>query len=702
VQDRPRSIVRRARRLAATVVALALLAGAALMFVYQRSANELRATWVEATAVSAQLIRTAGELRAWEAEVATRFDDVQAAAVSARDLDPIELASYRVVLDRRAGRTEEHLAELRRVAPPDLAPIADDMAATWQDARALVASFTGEPETLEAALGQVQEVALSLESLSGRTIALYEGRLQRGDEIRTRTMWTLIAVFMIVAGYVAVAVHRLASRISAGISELSEGTERLTANELEHRIEPPADRELAELAARFNLMAERLGQVQGRLADQARSDDLTGLPNRRALLATLEQHLALGEPQERAVVGLIDLDGFKEINDSFGHPVGDEVLIVVARRLRDSVGDRDVVARLGGDEFGLVLHGGDEQVDDRLRRVLAEVAAPIRLAGGAEVAVEVSAGLVRLTPETDAHELLRNADVAMYRVKDSDSRRCWFEPHMQAEVLERTRMQRALARAVEDDQFLLHFQPIVDTATARVCSVECLVRWEHPELGVIAPDRFVPLAEATGLIQPLGDLILVKALESLQHLDADGTCDRAISINLSPRQLTNPQFVQRVRSALESTGVAPERVVLEVTESVWLEDIEHAVVMLEELRELGVRLSLDDFGTGYSSLSYLGRLPAQVVKLDRALVQPVLTDARAAALVAAVVQFSEVAGLTVVAEGVETRDHQRALATLGCDVHQGYLYARPVPLEALPATIARVERIERGLLASSR
>jgi diguanylate cyclase (GGDEF)-like protein len=702
VQDRPRSIVRRARRLAATVVVLALLAGAALMVVYERSARDLRSMWVEATEVSTELILASGELRAWGGEVSARFEGLQTSGRSSDELTDLELAAHRVVLDRRARRFDEHLAALQRVAPPDLAPVLQQAADTWSEARREIASFAGEPGALLAVLENVQEISKSFESMSGQTISIYEDRLQRLDEIRSRTMWTLIAVFMVVAGYVAVAVYRLASRMSAGIFGLSEGTERLTANELGHRIEPPQDREFAELAGRFNLMAERLGQVQGRLADQARSDDLTGLPNRRALLATLERHVAAGPDVAPAVVGLLDLDGFKEINDSFGHPVGDAVLIEVAGRLRGAVADDDVVARLGGDEFGLVLHGDDDEVDARLREVLDQVAAPIRLAGGAEVTVEVSAGLVRATPGVGADELLRNADVAMYRVKNSDSRRCWFEPHMQAEVVERTRMQRALRRAIEDDQFLLHFQPIIDTTVGRVCSVESLVRWDHPELGVIGPDRFVPLAEATGLIEPLGDLILVRALESLRQMDLDGTSDRTVSINLSPRQLTNPLFVQRVRSALEATGVAPERVVLEVTESVWLDDVEHAVARLEQLRDLGVQLSLDDFGTGYSSLSYLGRLPAQIVKLDRALVQPARTDARTAALVAAVVQFSEVAGLRVVAEGVETREDQRVLAALGCTVHQGYLYARPVPLDALQTTIAEVERIERALLSTAR
>ena len=699
VQDRHRSIVRRARRLAALVVLLSIVTGAGLSLVYSRSSDLLEESWVDATDMSTEMIRTAGAVRAWEDRVATFVERLR----SDPDQSPgaVEVASYRRQVVLLSDEVDRRLERLELVTTSQLAPIVDRIVERWRGTRSAAVTFDGSPAVFEQALGELGEIGQSLERLSTETIALYEQQLKRTNDIRTWTMWVVLAVFVLSAAILAVAVHKLASRIASGISRLVEGTERLAANDLSHRVEAPDELEFAELADRFNLMAERLGAVQARLSDQARRDALTELPNRRSLLAELEQEVARSAADIGTTFGLLDLDGFKEINDSFGHPVGDEVLVAIAGRLRATIADGDVAARLGGDEFGLVLHGQPDEVERRVRSLLDAISAPITLDSGVEVAVEASTGLVPVEVGGDAHELLRNADVAMYRAKDmTPPRRCWFEPHMQAEVLERNRMQRALGRAISQDQFLLHFQPIVDSTSGTVSSVECLVRWDHPELGVLGPDRFIPVAETTGMIEALGDLILVRALGALEQLDEAGGPRRSVSINLSPRQLIDPLFVHRVRSALDAARVDPRRVVLEVTESVWLDDIDDAVARLEQLAGLGVRLSLDDFGTGYSSLSYLNRLPLDVVKLDRALAQPALTDQRAAALVAAVLQFSEVAGLTVVAEGVETREHQRALVALGCTHQQGYLYSRPVPLEELVATVEAVERSERLLLSS--
>jgi diguanylate cyclase (GGDEF)-like protein/PAS domain S-box-containing protein len=416
-------------------------------------------------------------------------------------------------------------------------------------------------------------------------------------------------------------------------------------------------------------------------------DTLTGLPNRQLLLDRVGQALA-GAERHGGVAALmfIDLDNFKQINDGRGHSVGDRLLQELARRLSQSLRAEDTVARLGGDEF-VVLTGplaGDGDAGARHARVVADMvrallARPFEI-DGAVYSCTGSIGITLFPKGGDSvDDLLREADIAMYRAKESGRDRiAFFEAAMQAEVEEQLQLEQDLQRAIDTGQIAVHLQPQVD-ARGRPLGGELLLRWTDPRRGPVSPARFIPLAEETGLILPLGELVLRRACEALARLRAAGS-ELHLSVNVSPRQFRKDDFVERVRALLCETGAPADGLILEVTEGLLIENWQATLARMQELVALGVRFSIDDFGTGYSSLGYLKKLPLYELKIDKSFVDDAPGDPSDTAIVQSILSVARHLGLHVVAEGVETQEQAAFLVAHGCQGLQGYLYARPMPL----------------------
>ena len=410
---------------------------------------------------------------------------------------------------------------------------------------------------------------------------------------------------------------------------------------------------------------------------RALHDPLTGLPNRDLFADRLEITLARARRGgQLPAVLIVDLDHFKVVNDSLGHQAGDELLCAIAPRLADSLREIDTVARFGGDEFVVLCDGVH---DERAAMVLAQRLAavldePVELAGST-VYVTASVGVTVAGPESDVESLIRDADAALYRAKELGRGRCeLFDAELRALVTARLDLQIGLRSALENGELAMHYQPMVDLETGRPLALEALMRWEHPTRGSVGPAEFIPVAEESGLIVPIGHWALRQVCAFAATPEAAGL---SVSVNVSVRQLAQPGIVDAVAGALAESGIAPHRLWLELTESALLEEGEAPFERLHELKALGVALVLDDFGTGYSSLAYLQRFPLDALKVDRAFVAGITEDGRAAALVEAVVTMARTLGLQVIPEGIETHAQRDALLALGCRYGQGYLFGRP-------------------------
>jgi len=430
-------------------------------------------------------------------------------------------------------------------------------------------------------------------------------------------------------------------------------------------------------------ITERVGAEEA-LRHQALHDALTGLPNRALLHARVAAALgaAPDAPRPLALL-LLDLDHFKEINDTFGHERGDGLLCEVADRLRHVVRAGDTVARLGGDEFVVLLPGADADGAARVATdIRAALDAPLRVAGQV-LRVGASVGIA-LGPAhgADGTTLLRRADVAMYAAKRGRTGHAVYDPAQDGHSPERLALVGALRAAIEEGALTLHYQPQADLASGRVCGVEALVRWPHPERGLIPPDAFIPLAEQTGLIGPLTDWVLAEAVRQGRAWQRAGLL-LDVSANLSMWNLHDPALPARVAGLLREHDLPPAWLRLELTESALMADPERVLDVLTRLAGLGVRLAVDDFGSGYSSLAYLKTLPVDALKIDKGFVRAMATDERDAAIVASTVGLGHALGLRVVAEGIEDRAAWDALAAIGCNVAQGYYLSRPLPAEAL-------------------
>jgi diguanylate cyclase (GGDEF)-like protein/PAS domain S-box-containing protein len=438
-------------------------------------------------------------------------------------------------------------------------------------------------------------------------------------------------------------------------------------------------------------VTERKAQ-EARIEHLAYHDSLTGLPNRALLMDRLGQALSQAQRLDQQVAVLfIDLDRFKLVNDSLGHPVGDQLLQEFARRLRAALRDNDTVARVGGDEFQVVVCNvagatGAARIAEKLMRVLGE---PFVLEGQ-ELHVTASLGLSLFPRDGASGELLlKYADTALYEAK-GEGRNAYrfFSPEMNAQAHGRLRLENDLRRAVERHELELHYQPQLDLATGEVCAVEALVRWRHPVRGLVLPNAFIPMAEETGLVLGIGHWVLDEACRQVALWQREGLADNLsplrVAVNISARQLQRPGLDGAVRHALAESGLPPACLELEITESSVMHDPQHAQGVLQSLRELGVQLSIDDFGTGYSSLAYLKRLPLDRLKIDRSFIGGIPADSDDAAIVETIIVMTHKLGLRVIAEGVETLEQRLQLVRQGCDEMQGFLLAHPVPAAELP------------------
>ena len=428
-------------------------------------------------------------------------------------------------------------------------------------------------------------------------------------------------------------------------------------------------------------------------------DGLTGLADRASFLVRLAGAASAhaGTPGSVAVV-LLDLDRFKAINNSMGHALGDGVLVSVARRLEQVAGDVDLVARFGGDEFlALVTDPGgraEEHAAAFVARLRDALALPIPV-DDAEVFLDASVGVALNTfGADDPDDLLAHAEAAMYQAKLRGGFGAeTFDESLRIEVLDRMATEHSLHRALERSELLLHYQPVVEVRGATAVGVEALIRWDHPDQGLVSPGRFIPVAEESGLIIPIGAWVLEEACHQLRHWqrgsDGGGSVVRgSVDVNLSARQIDDPGIVATVEEILTRTALPPGHLTLEITESALMRDAAAALVVLRALKELGVLLAIDDFGTGYSSLSYLQRFPLDVLKVDRMFVQELESDSGGREIVSAVISLAHALGLEVVAEGVETEQQFEVLRSLDCDFAQGFLFSKPLPAAELRTLFA--------------
>jgi diguanylate cyclase (GGDEF)-like protein/PAS domain S-box-containing protein len=445
-------------------------------------------------------------------------------------------------------------------------------------------------------------------------------------------------------------------------------------------------------------------QLQEQLVHQALHDPLTGLANRVLFGDRLEHALARSRrPGAMVAILVIDLDGFKDINDSLGHDAGDDLLAIAGLRLQGHVAAGATIARLGGDEFGVLLEDTTAARAVRVAEVLLEGLAPPVVLRDRDLTPTASIGIALAAGE-DADTLLRNADTAMYAAKrQGKGRYAIFEPAMHATVVERLDLAADLGRAVQQNHLHVCYQPEIQLRSGRIIGLEALVRWRHPTRGEVLPGEFIPLAEDTGLILSIGRWVLREACRQTKAWQErwPTTPPLAIAVNLSARQLQHPGIVDEVRAALAAADLDPSSLVLEITETAVMEELDAAVAILTQLRQLGLRLALDDFGTGYSSLSYLQRLPVDILKIDRAFVSGVAGSTEDSALARAIVTLGQTLGLETIAEGVETAEQLAALRQLGCQIGQGYYFARPLGPAAVDALLERHQPSVHGLTTAA-
>lgn len=452
----------------------------------------------------------------------------------------------------------------------------------------------------------------------------------------------------------------------------------------------------ARLEARTAELANSLTLANRELTQLALHDTLTGLPNRVLLADRIDQAMLMVQEQNGCfALMFIDLDGFKPVNDAFGHHMGDQLLREVSVRLREDLRSQDTLARIGGDEFVLLvqLH----EPGDALRLAARQVGLISRVFRVGEHDLQISASIgIAVYPGNGhtAQELLMNADAAMYHAKGAGKNGYrFFDVSMNNDARRQLQLLQDLRNAVEQDQFRLHYQPKFDASNGQPVGAEALLRWEHPTQGMLLPDKFIELAEKTGLIIPIGDWVLNEACRQMRLWHLQGYTHWRIAVNLSALQFCHTELVHSVAKALATHGLPANSLTLEITETTAMSDADASMTVLKQLSEMGVDLSIDDFGTGYSSLMYLKRLPANELKIDRGFVRDLERDSDDAAIVSAIVALGQALGLRIVAEGVETDMQQDFLTQLGCDSLQGYLLGHPLPAERFMLDIHRAEQV---------
>ncbi len=556
--------------------------------------------------------------------------------------------------------------------------------------------LTPESDAIAAELGAASDAWLAMVALERQSAE--------------RATWTALLIQAALGGFSLLVAAITASVFQKSILEplaaLRRAARAIAGGNLSVRAPVRGPEEMVSLAEAFNSMTEALidrnrelerhiadlQQAQDTIWRMAYYDPLTGLPNRHLFEDRLQ--MAMAQARRRGLqVGVLflDLDRFKLVNDSFGHAFGDKLLRLVARRLGQAIDTGQTLARTGGDEFIVLLPDveRESEVEEAARRLLHVMQMPFELEGR-ELYVTASIGVVLFPLHgEDPQTLVRNADIAMYRAKESG--RNTYEVYsalLDLGMVQRLSMESDLHRALQREELVLHYQPIVNVETGEIVGVEALVRWLHPERGVLYPDAFIPLAEDSGLIVPLGEWVLRAACRQAIAWQEAGAGPLFISVNLSPRQMRQ-ELASVVAQVLRETGLSPSHLMLEVTEGAIMVEMERAISLLLSLRGMGVQVCVDDFGTGHSSLSHLKMLPVDVIKVDRSFVWDMVGNRADAAIVASVVTLAQALGLRVIAEGVETEEQAALLRRMGCREMQGFLFSRPLPEAEMTELLAR-------------
>jgi diguanylate cyclase (GGDEF)-like protein len=467
----------------------------------------------------------------------------------------------------------------------------------------------------------------------------------------------------------------VAKTVTTPLHKLDEAT-RMIAEGRDVELSVETDDEIGRLAASFNSMVTAIDERERKIAHVGLHDDLTGLPNRKLFVEQLDQQLARLRDNEKLMVIYADLDDFKVINDTLGHPSGDALLRDVARHLSETLPEA-LIARLGGDEFAILIEQteGGESLASVASRVQSCFDRTIMLDGqqadcGASIGIAVAPGDGR-----DGMTLMKNADLALYRAKsDGKATYHFFEPQLDEQARQRRQTELDLRQSLREGGFELHYQPLYSLSQERYTGFEALIRWNHPTRGRVSPLEFIPLAEETGLILPVGEWVIREACRQA----AQWPGDYSIAVNISPKQFAYPGLTNTILQALASSGLEPHRLELEITESIFIVDVEKTLATLHKLRDLGVRIALDDFGTGYSSLSYLRSFPFDKVKIDRSFVEDLGQSGNAHAVVRAITTLADALGMDTIAEGVELDEQLEVLRREGCQNIQGYLFAKPM------------------------
>jgi diguanylate cyclase (GGDEF)-like protein len=543
------------------------------------------------------------------------------------------------------------------------------------------------------------------------TVIQWANALDESDKQTQRRYYTVVlSIFVLMFAIVAVMSALLISRVLRPLGKMQQAVRAVANGDISVRSATGTADEFGELSQAFDKMAVDLvrtlreeiaerKQMEEQVREMAFSDPLTGLPNRRMLVDRLEQAMvtACRHGHQDALL-FIDLDNFKSINDTLGHDKGDAVLREIAARLTRCVREGDTVARLGGDEFVVLLQafGGMPQEVAKQVQVVAEKILNVLgqnydLDGhGQHSSASIGVTLFGGLPSESIEEPLKRAELAMYQAKAAGrSTMRFYEPEMQATVNLRATLEAELRQAVTSGQFVLHYQP-QSAGEVRLSGVEALLRWQHPRRGLVWPDEFIAVAESSGLILPLGRWVMETACKQLAAWgDRPETAHLSMAVNVSARQFKQSNFVQEMLAILASTGAKAQRLKLELTESVLVDNVDEIIGKMTELKEKGIGFSLDDFGTGYSSLSYLKRLPLYQLKISQDFVRDILVDPDDAAIAKMVVALTESIGLNVIAEGVETEAQRAFLADLGCHSYQGYLISKPLPIEEFEAFLQR-------------
>jgi len=429
-------------------------------------------------------------------------------------------------------------------------------------------------------------------------------------------------------------------------------------------------------------------KVESQLRELAEYDPLTGLLNRTFFNSHLQSAFDRSGRSGNVILLFLDLDGFKEINDTLGHDVGDELLKKVAIRIKRSVREEDTVARIGGDEFTVILSALKDDIDaSKVAQKIVEAVRPPFNVCGNEIFITISIGIaVGDTQNSDGKLLTKQADTALYRAKNLGRNTFqFFTPELDAKAKDKLFISNSLHRALDANEFELYYQPQVDVKGDMIVGFEALLRWHHPTSGELEPDRFIPLLEETGLINPVGRWIFNTASNQMKLWLDDGLVspESTMSVNLSVHQMRDNEFPLFVASAIKSLDLAAKHLIIEITETSLMADNPRILTFLQALQQLGIKISMDDFGTGYSSLSYLKKFPIDHLKIDRSFIADILDDPSDASIVQAIIAMARSLGLTIIAEGVDAQDKLKILRNLGCDIYQGYFYSKPLPAKEI-------------------